>query len=62
MGITLHDETEAAALLKCSREMVRKLKRTKRLRFVKVGRLTRFRSDDLAAFIEGATQGAPVAA
>lgn len=60
--VTLHDEAEAAELLKCSREMVRKLKRTRRLRFVKVGRLTRFRSDDIAAFIEGATQGAQAAA
>ena len=53
--VSLHDEREVAGMLRCSREMVRKLKRGGRIRFVKIGRLTRYRSDDVAAFIEAAT-------
>jgi excisionase family DNA binding protein len=48
----LLDIPEAAARLKTTPRHIRELIATRRLSFVKVGRLVRFDPDDIAAFIE----------
>ena len=52
---SLVTSAEAADRLGCSERMVRKLVQTRQVPFVRVGRLVRFRPEDLDRYIEAHT-------
>lgn len=56
--VRLLDLAEVATILGTGERMARRLVAERRLPTVKVGRYVRVRSDDLAAYIDGATRPA----
>ncbi len=57
MSLELITENEASAILKCTKAALRRWRRERRgPRFVKLGRLIRYRQSDLEMFVEQNTQ------